>query len=324
MNVHIRRYGIVIKSIPVSGEKASIGSGSDCDIVIDDPYLAAHVADLVKKPDGWHIVDAATSLEGVARDGNRIEDELVTGGAVYSVGGFELVAEGAAPAAAAGPQAERPAGMPPPTMADVAMPSGPPPTIAENVAIPRGSEIPKTMFEAPMPRAAAPAARPSGPAAQLVTPPRHAAPAAAPDNRRKRLLLIAGVFGALIVLMLILIVARGGKDEPTKVVTTETTATTATTVVKTETAPPVVAASDAAKLLSSLKYDEALAAWEAQLGKGPDPALAKRYADLALEIGRIQAASGAPNARQYFERVVKFGPADSAAVAEAKRRLATE
>ena len=58
MKVHIRRQGIVIRTVEVRGDKASIGSGADCEIRIDDPYLGAHVADLVNRGGEWRIVDS--------------------------------------------------------------------------------------------------------------------------------------------------------------------------------------------------------------------------------------------------------------------------
>jgi hypothetical protein len=321
MNILIRRYGIVIKSIAIDGEKASIGSGPDSDIVIDDPYLSAHVADLVKKPDGWHLVDAGTSLEGITREGARVEDELILPGQLYSVGGFELLAEGVAGSA---PVASREASVVPSTVADVPMPQGYLPTIAEGVAVPRGvSDVPKTMFEAPMPQSVRP--QPARSPAEMVRPPQSPAPAAAqrgaaapsPDAKKKRLRIIAGAFGGATLLLLLLVLLKGDKKEPVaKKVETPATSTAAPPA--STTAP---AASDAVQLLAALKYDEALALWETQLDRTTDATLRKRYSELAMEIGRLHAAKGSPKAKEYFEKVAKWGEGDLAA--EAKRRLGT-
>src|SRR5512134_3797703 len=94
MKASIRRHGIVLRSIDLFGNIAKIGSGEQCEIRIDDPYLAAHVADVIRRADGWTIADAATSLEGVTRGGARIEEEKIVPNEPYLIGGFEIVFEG--------------------------------------------------------------------------------------------------------------------------------------------------------------------------------------------------------------------------------------
>jgi hypothetical protein len=322
MKVLVQRHGIVIKTVPINGDRASIGSGADSDIVIDDPYLPAHMADLVRQSDGWHMVDAATSLDGVLRDGNRIDDEKVPANGLYSLGGFEILVQlDQAAEAAAAPQAARPDA---PYL----------PTMAESVAVPRtmmepapdmSREVPKTMFETPMP-SSPPPKRPPAQLIQPQIPPSRAAqaaqqPAAAakPKPRRIVILAVAMVLGVLLLLMVA--IGKSGKKKKTppgeEVATSTSTATaTAPPTVK----PPVVL--QPPQMLEQLKYDDALTAWEAQLATAnADPALRQRYADVALEIARIHSANGSPAATRYYEKVAQFGPADSAAVAEAKKKL---
>lgn len=321
MKVLVQRHGIVIKTVPINGDRASIGSGAESDIVIDDPYLPAHMADLVRQSDGWHMVDAATSLDGVLRDGNRIDDEKVAPNALYSVGGFEILVQ----------LDQAPAGAPPPQAARSDAPYLP--TIAESVAVPRTMmepapdmserEVPKTMFETPMP-SSPPPKRPPAQLIQPQIPPSRAqaaqqpAPAARPKPRRMVIIGVALVLGVLLLLMVA--IGKGGKKKtaPGKDVVTTTAPATETTA----TAAPQPVALQPQQMLEQLKYDDALSAWEAQLAAAnADPALRQRYADVALEVARIHAANGSPAATRYYEKVAQFGPADSAAVIEAKKKL---
>ena len=124
MKVTLRRHGIVIRTIDVLKSPARIGSGEECEIRIDDPYLAGHVGDLVERDGEWFMVDAAASLEGITRDGRRIDDEPVAWKEPYSVGGFEVVADDGI---------QRP-----PTLSGA-------PTVAGNV--PRPPTVPGTVIE---------------------------------------------------------------------------------------------------------------------------------------------------------------------------------
>jgi len=317
MNIELRRYGIVIKTTKITGDKASIGSGTGCDILIEDPYLAAHVGDLVKRGETWYITDTGTSLDGITRDGERIDDEPIVDGRVYSIGGFELVAQlqPGVPRStqAASPKVDRV--VPGTVIEELPRPKSAaiPGTVVEPIAnFRRQAEIPKTVFEAIPPRPVPVAVPP-------VAPPR-AAPA--PVKSGPRLRRIAFVAMGLMLLLLLIVVVGGGKKKP---VATKTTPQTESVAVKVTPAPVVVAPAaplSATDLLASLKYDRALQTWEKELAKSDDPKTRARYAELAVEIGRIHAANRSPDATGYFERAVKWGPAGSAAVEEAKRRLA--
>jgi hypothetical protein len=318
MNVLLQRHGIVIKTVNVTGDRASIGSGESCDIMIDDPYLAAHVADLVKRPDGWHIVDTATSMDGIARNGTRVDDELVAPDSVYSVGGFELVIQegSGAPAAHRAP-ATAAGGVLPTIMEDVAVPRTMmevPATMMESTP----GQIPRTMYEAPIP----PSARPSPAAVPQPVPyaPQPVAPVVTEVPRkgpRFRLVIITAVV-LMFLLLLIVIVGRGGEKKPQVAAKPKPAPVTSTTSV----APPTAAPASATELLAQLRYDDALAAWQKQIDAGSaDAALRERYAGLALEIARIHEANGSPAASSYYEKAAKYGAPGSAAVAEANRKL---
>jgi hypothetical protein len=328
MKVVIQRHGIVIKSVPVNGDRASIGSSPEANVVIDDPYLAAQVADIIKQADGWHLIDSGTSLEGITRGGERIDDELVVSGVPYSLGGFELVVQlEGEEASSQEMEIKRKTGerIVPGTVAEnrpVVLP-----TMAENMSVPHTmmetelpkNEIPRTMFETPLPAAAQRQATPPRPAPQLAPQPQVAAArAVAPPKRNRRLLVLGTAFGLGLLLLLIVIVGGGKKEKPKPPVeVVKTPATTSTT--PTAAVSPIASA---AQSLAGLRYDEALTSWERQLASPTaDAATRKRYADLALEVGRIHAANGSSDASKYFSNVVKYGAPDSPAVAEAKKRL---
>ncbi|HVT03483.1 MAG TPA: FHA domain-containing protein [Thermoanaerobaculia bacterium] len=144
MNLSIRRQGIVLKTVTVNGDRARIGSGEGCEIQLNDPYLAAHVADLVQKDNQWRIVDAGTSLEGVSRDGARIEDEVLLFGQPYVVGGFEIVPEAATvKASAVSPEA---AGAGKRAAPPSATPRGVDPQAIPRTMMAGEVDVPKTMF----------------------------------------------------------------------------------------------------------------------------------------------------------------------------------
>lgn len=337
MKLAIQRHGIVIRTIELRGDTARIGSAPECEVMLDDPYLAGHVADFVKRADGWYVVDTAASLEGVSRDGARIEEEKVTAGATYSVGGFEIVPQlgpqVSAPAApAAAPQSDS---VLPRTMMETELPPSPaqareiPRTMMETELPPevRGDVAPQARAETPRNVArSTPAAAPKSPGLEGFqrvdtrpgTTAAPAAPGAAP-KKSKALLFVAAGLGALILLVAIIgIVAGGKKKEPAK--PTETATAAAPTTPEPAPEPPAPPSADA--LLAELDADKALATWETSLASAPDPAIQDRYAALALELAQLHsAANDTAKANAYFERVVKFGRPESDAVKTAKKRL---
>lgn len=328
MKVHIKRQGIVIRTVEIKGDKASIGSGADCEIRVDDPYLGAHVADIVNRGGEWRIVDQATSLEAVEHNGRRIEDEPIVAGASYTVGAFEIIPEGAG-AAAAPTQAVRPQAMMDPA----------PQTVVQSFDDLRGgggAPIPKTMFEAPVPGGIPGSTPPPPPAAPpagfqqmpsqsppLVMPPSAAAHAqGAPPpagKKRSKLPLLLALFGLMFVIVLIAIVMMfmGGGEQ-----TAETTTAPAATPTPAPVQPATPPAEAGNQFAANLEVDKALEAWEKAIASGGNDPLRARYATLALDAAMVHAAANdSEKSKAYLERVVKFGPPDSPEVADAKARL---
>jgi len=54
------RDGLPRQAVRVAGWPVRIGRAISCDVVLDDPHVAAHHADLVEHEDGIHVVPAAT------------------------------------------------------------------------------------------------------------------------------------------------------------------------------------------------------------------------------------------------------------------------
>lgn len=328
MKVLIQRYGIVIKSIEVSGERARVGNSPDSEVMIDDPYLSANVAELAKKNGEWRIVDSGTSLEGVLHNGARIEDEPIEAGSTYHVGGFELVIEGIEPPP--WKTAERPMPSPAPATARPVMrtvmedtPLVPrtmmetdsrpvvPRTMMETDATPI---IPKTMFETPMPAQNAPPARvAAGVPAQAVrvqgTP-----PAATPPRRNLKPLIFA-LAGGVVLLLLLAVLTGGKKKAPPPVVAKK--APVAPVV-----APVVQRPASGDEQIQRLQIDTALDSWEAELKRADDPKLRDRFCAVAAEVASVHLAAGDPaKARQYYQRIVSVGAAESEMVKLARTRL---
>lgn len=314
MKILIKRHGIVIKSTSVAGDKASIGSGPDADVMIDDPYLGAHVADLVRRGGAWHIVDAGTSLDGVTRNGQRVDDEPLIEGETYAVGGFEIVVEGSG-----GPKPLHtiPGFMPATTVAPAAAPAASPGARDDEPL------IPKTMYQ---PYESAKPASPPPPPIPVAVPQRSAPPPGftpvahvprgadseprQPKNPRLRLILIA-MCGAFAMLLLLILVVKGGSDKKKKnedVARSDTASQPLPPPVK-----PVEKKLDAVRegerLLGDLRFDEALAAWEPMLASNAE--VKRRYAEVALDLGRTYSAAGDyARAEQYFDKAKKAGASD--------------
>lgn len=347
MKLAIRRHGIVIRTVAVTGEKASIGNSETADVKIEDPYLGAHIADLVNRNGTWHLVDAGTSLEGISRDGTRIEEEELVSGAVYNVGAFEFVPEiegepgrPAPGSTAAPPQAA--AGAVPQTVMEADLDAirsaagigrSTPPPVPETVVEPDlgairrqagldpGGAVPKTMMDVDIRdlRQSAPPVQPR----PVVHPPHVAAPPpvppAAPHSPpRKRLLLVIGIFGVGVLILLVIAVLTSGGEK--KAAAPQVVAKPAPPVVA-PAAPAAPAAASREALADTMKIDEALASWEKSLDAA-DVRQKALYAETALDLALVHSANNdSAAARKYFEKVVRFGSADSRAVAIARQRL---
>jgi hypothetical protein len=328
MRASIRRHGIAIRSVELSGNIAKIGSGEQCEIRIEDPYLAAHVADVINRADGWYIADTATSLEGITRGGGRVDEEKIVSGEPYSIGGFELLFEGGGPSQASASNQGQ-AGVLPRTMVEPLPPSAR--QGAGNV------EMPRTVVDMPIPGAQpAAAASPGGPqfrpmatahnvavpqAAQMMPQAQMHPGQPAPRKSRRGLLVIAALGMVMLLVVLVAVLAMmGGKKKPAS----QTTATSVPTPQPTAapTPPPVDPLAAGNKFASELQMDRALASWEEALQKAPSPELQKKYAQAAYEIALVYAAANdSAKARAHFEKVAKYGVPESAEVKAAKARL---
>jgi len=322
MKIHIKRQGIVIRTVEIRGDKASVGSGAECEIRVDDPYLGAHVADIVNRGGEWRIIDKATSLEGISHNGRRVEDEPLVSGAGYTVGAFELVAEGAAPGHTPAPPAQGNQPVSQRTMMQDFDDGG------------GGAPVPRTLFEAPVPGGIPGASQqpvsqfqPQAPPGfqSMNAPPQQrpampaAAPGYAPVKRRSKLPLLLAGCGLMIVVVLIvaLMLMGGGGDQ---------TAETSTIQTPTPTPTPVVIAVNPVEqgnqFAANLEIDKALQSWEAAIQAGGNDPLRAKYAKVAYDAAMVHAAANdTARSRSYLERVVKFGPADSPEVMDAKARM---
>jgi DNA-binding NtrC family response regulator len=72
-----------------------VGSGANCDLVLDDPYVSATHCVLERRPDGAVVVRDRRSRNGTMIDGNLVEAGELHVGARLSVGRTTLVAIGA-------------------------------------------------------------------------------------------------------------------------------------------------------------------------------------------------------------------------------------
>lgn len=309
MNVSIRRQGITIRTVPVNGERARVGNGADCEIQLNDQFLAPVVAEFVRRGGEWHLVDSGKSLEGITKRGVRVVDEPVEPDEPYLVGAFELVTDANA--------MRRPLTRAGAAPADEYIPM----TMVES-----GGAFPKTVVE---PNAKPPASRAAAsPAAQKIQfapvaagSPAHAAPkrAAAGSNvQKRRILLVALVALATVVVGLVIVTRTGTRTRPPVPAPTETASRTPTTP-----APAAVAA-NGDELAQRLEVEKAFAAWEAEASAKPNasPELQRKIAGGAFELARAySAANDFANAKRYFEKVVRYGDPESEQVRYSRTKL---
>ncbi|HUO84925.1 MAG TPA: FHA domain-containing protein [Thermoanaerobaculia bacterium] len=334
MKISLGRHGIVLKTIPIQGDHASIGTGEECAIRLDDPYLSAHIADLTFKEGQWRITDSGTALEGVSRGGSRVEDEPLLPDEIYSIGAFELVAtevEGSVsratqPAQSAAPpvspgdratiaQSQDEGNLPPKTMwageADY-----PKTEYAVDLNEVRRQAGAAAAAAAPPPQAAAPpgsgksaAAGAGGMLLRPVTEDKPAPARQAPArSSRRRLILLGGMAALLVLLLVVVLVATGGKEE------------VAPPVVEAEPAPPPPPpppaeatagqlAAQGDELARTLQIDKAVAAWSAAIDKGAGAETRAKLLRTSLEMGLAYRAAGQnEKANELLQTVVRVGP----------------
>jgi hypothetical protein len=327
MKVMLRRHGIVIRTIENLKSPSRIGSGEECEIRIDDPYLAAHVGDLLERDGQWHIVDAASSMEGITHNGRRIEDEIVAPDQPYSIGGFEMVVEGAARPR----QATLPGREEAPTLPGVPNPRAAAPTVPGTVV----EDISEMRRSAGTPRAAVPVTvfedissmrSPSTVAAPMVRPALSVSPipqtnqqAPPPPSKGRSLGVVIVALGAVLLLLVLVGVALLRRPAAPAPVTASVPAP-----IPTVTAPPPPAPLTDEALAKKLDVDHLLDRWEQKLATAPDPELQRRFTRAAVDMGLAHAAAhDDAGAKPYFERAVKVGDPASDAVKVAKARLGT-
>jgi hypothetical protein len=69
----------------VEGDPFTIGRSRDCDLVIDDPNISRHHAELRAEGDGWRIADLG-STNGVKINRRRVDEGLLRGGDRITLG----------------------------------------------------------------------------------------------------------------------------------------------------------------------------------------------------------------------------------------------
>jgi hypothetical protein len=305
MNAEIRQQGVRIKMVPITADRARIGSGESCEIQLKDPFVAQLVAELVRDGDGWRIVDAGTSIDGVTHNGTRVLDERVIAGESYTVGAFELIIDPEQAMRAAQAASAQAGGAIPMTMMSADLGVIPGTMIRPAEAAPARPQANSKLVFAPV------AAEPRA------VPQRRTAAPATPSSTRRRVLLVAAVALATICISLAVLVssapkqARGGAKD-------------STTATQQQTAPPSapVASVSGDVLASNLEIDKAFAAWEAEFATKPSPELRDKIVRGAFELARAHAAAGdSVAASRHFARVVRYGDPNSEAVRIARARV---
>jgi hypothetical protein len=303
MKISILRNDIILRVVDIKGERARIGNAPDCEIFVDDPYLSPHVADLLLKEGVWRIVDAG-GLKGIRSSAGPVDDEPIVDGATYSVGGFDLILH---LSSAAGPL--RP---PPPsfTVPETIMGS------RDDFGMPhdRAAEIPKTSYD----QVSSPRQEFASGFQSVSTTPA-AAPPPGPPPRLRRLLVVAGVAGAGILALLVIALLR---DEP-KAVPAPTTASHQEVTAATQKLPDAEEETRAGeRALAALDYEKGLKHWESALGLSRDPKLQRRYALVAIDVGRALIAKGeSARGLEYLQKAVALGQPDDESVVAVKREL---
>ena len=347
MKIAIRRHGVVVKTLELKDKKATIGSDPGSFIHLEDPYIASHVADLVLQDGDWRLVDTGLGLDGISRQGMRVIDEPILPGETYSVGAFEIIAEGfeVSPTTMAGmkssqldPSAvatkvesldllspETRPGTSPPTNSEAT-----PATVAVSFEELRGGipapepEGKKTFRFAPVTGGGSePAPVPlrdippvPQPMSQLSV--EAAAPASGGGSKLRVILVVAVSVAVVLLLLAVAVSTLKPADEPKDEI-----------VAPVETAPPVVTA---AQLVAEgdahaavLEIDQAIEKWEEALTKGAGDDVRERYLRTAMSLARVHAARpDKATANRYFKKVIDYGGEGSPLVEEARARLANQ
>ncbi len=353
MKISIRRHGVVIRTIESKDKVLKVGSDPECSVHLDDPYLAAHVADIVYRGDDWYIVESALSMGGILRDGQPVTDEPLLPGKTYSIGAFELVTEGydVSPSTMAGMTAvdvdpseiatrvgedirsTQPGGsVPPPPPLQSEAPEVPKTEMLELGELRKKAGFDQTVEE-PTPEPAAKQKFQFEPVAEadpvppppLVPPVSKPAPVAAAStggglNKKILIPLLVVVLLVVVAVFAVVILKSGGGGDSE--VVEETIDPDATGVPLTS---PDQLVSEGDQLAVALEIDAAIAKWEEAMNRGAEGAVKDRYVSTLMELAQVHSAAHDPSsARNLYQKVLQYGDPASPEVAEAKERLSGE
>jgi hypothetical protein len=299
MKISVLRNDIILRLVDINGERARIGNGPECEIFIDDRYLSPHVGDLVLKDGTWRIVDAG-ELNGIRSARGPVDDEPIVDGATYSVGGYDIIPhlDEAKPFRAASPIATVPE------------------TIVGSLEDFDGSRR-RPDYPADEIKGRTPVSQSAGEyASGFQSVPTTEAPAAQPA-RSRRLLVVLCVAGAG---MLVLLIAALMRDEPKAVPALTTPSQAPVTSQK----PPDAEEEtrDGERALAALDYEKGLKHWESALALTHDPKLQRRYAVVAIDVGRALIARGqSSQGLEYLRKAVALGASSDESVIAVKREL---
>jgi hypothetical protein len=301
MKISILRNDIIVRVVDISGNAARIGNAPECEIFIDDRYLSPHVGDLVLKDGTWRIVDAG-ELNGIRSTRGPVDDEPIVDGATYSIGGYDIIPH--------------------------LHPTKPLRTAERADAVPETIIGSRKDFDFSSHRPPGPADAIEGRRQVHSSGGEYASgfqsvlttetPTVQPP-RSRRLLVVLCVAGAALLMLLIVVLMR---DEPKPNTVPAPTSTK-------EAAVPVQKAPDAGeetlageRALAALDYEKGLKHWESAIALTHDPKLQRRYAVVAIEVGRALLARGqASQGLEYLQKAVALGPPNDASVIAVKREL---
>lgn len=299
MKISILRNDIILRVVDIKGKAARIGNAPECEIFVDDRYLSSHVGDLVLKDGTWRIVDAG-ELNGIRSTHGPVDDEPIVDGATYSVGGYDIIPH----LDAANPlQTAQRADVVPETIIGSRKDFD----VSSHRLAGRADEI----------EGRGQVSRSGGEyASGFQSVPTTEAPAVqAPRSRR--LLVVLCVAGAALLMLLIVALMR---DEPNAVPASTSTRQAAVPSQKPPDAGEETLAGERA--LAALDYEKGLKHWESALALTHDPKLQRRYAVVAIEVGRALIARGqSSQGLEYLQKAVALGPSGDESVIAVKREI---
>lgn len=342
MNVSVRRHGLVVQTVRITGDSARIGSAEECEVRLADPAIAPVVGEFVGRHGIWRIIDNGTDASGVKKYGVRISDEILEPGITYVIGAFELMTDAnparkitqATSILGEGEDLELL-----PTMVGGVdgdtdeVESFPVTMVRPERNTDEVDSFPMTMIQADLrdtpatviqdfeeirtPRKPRPSVVEPAPGKLVFHKQEQQAEPPAPKTRprsKRDLATFAGLAAVVIVLTVIGIRFAMVPGAPPQT----------STVSAAPPAPSVASlVADGDRYARELQLDQAFASWEAAAQKSPDAALRARISSGAFDIARAYAAAkDGANAKKYFAKVVKYGDPNAPEVAYAKSYIA--